>query len=192
MALPILTVNDIAEDGISLACELGADELALGPDDARLRGHVSLSVELVKVESSVYVTGQLCGVLVEECVRCLREFEEVIRLPFSVEYRESESLSRQPAKHSTRECPGALAGKSAVGEGDVYPLSGSRVELGEMLREQILLARAMHPVCREDCQGLCPVCGQDLNERRCGCAERGRETPFAVLQKRRDGPHGKI
>ena len=43
------------------------------------------------------------------------------------------------------------------------------VDLGEMLREQFYLALPMQPLCRPDCQGLCPVCGVDRNLERCEC-----------------------
>ncbi|MCX6898646.1 MAG: DUF177 domain-containing protein [Verrucomicrobia bacterium] len=45
-------------------------------------------------------------------------------------------------------------------------------DLTENLREDILLALPQHPLCSKDCRGLCPVCGQDLNERTCSCAKR--------------------
>ncbi|MCX6909329.1 MAG: DUF177 domain-containing protein, partial [Verrucomicrobia bacterium] len=45
-------------------------------------------------------------------------------------------------------------------------------DLTENLREDILLALPQNPLCSKDCRGLCPVCGQDLNERTCSCAKR--------------------
>jgi uncharacterized protein len=55
-----------------------------------------------------------------------------------------------------------------------------------MLREQVILDAPMQPLCREECQGLCPVCGQDRNERRCDCREQEQTSPFAVLATLRD------
>jgi uncharacterized protein len=45
-----------------------------------------------------------------------------------------------------------------------------RLDLGEAVREQILLGLPLKPLCREDCQGLCPRCGKDRNLGPCGCA----------------------
>lgn len=44
-----------------------------------------------------------------------------------------------------------------------------RFDLGEMIRGQVILNLPMQPVCREDCQGLCPACGRNLNEGPCTC-----------------------
>jgi len=42
--------------------------------------------------------------------------------------------------------------------------------LSEVLRQDVLVAVPMHPICREDCAGLCSTCGQNLNEGSCNCA----------------------
>ena len=47
--------------------------------------------------------------------------------------------------------------------------SGEEVVLDDLVREQILLGVPSYPLCREDCAGLCPRCGQDLNRGRCEC-----------------------
>jgi uncharacterized protein len=44
------------------------------------------------------------------------------------------------------------------------------LDLSEVLRQDVLVAVPMHPVCREDCRGLCSTCGQNLNEGSCNCA----------------------
>ncbi len=55
------------------------------------------------------------------------------------------------------------------------------VDLTESVREHIILSLPMKRLCSEECKGLCPVCGQDLNVSECGCREsRGRQ-PFSGL-----------
>jgi uncharacterized protein len=46
---------------------------------------------------------------------------------------------------------------------------GSGLELNDILREVVLLALPMQMVCREDCKGICPTCGQNRNQQDCGC-----------------------
>ena len=46
---------------------------------------------------------------------------------------------------------------------------GDRLDLGEVIREQVLLGLPLKPLCREDCQGLCPRCGKNRNAGPCGC-----------------------
>jgi len=43
------------------------------------------------------------------------------------------------------------------------------LDLREVLRQDVMLASPIHVLCREDCQGLCPTCGQNLNEGPCDC-----------------------
>jgi len=57
------------------------------------------------------------------------------------------------------------------------------VDLDESLLEAILLAEPQKILCREDCQGLCPRCGTNWNERRCDCSTEEIDSRWAVLEK---------
>lgn len=55
-----------------------------------------------------------------------------------------------------------------------YPVAPTDVvDISDDVRQEILLAYPMIPVCRDDCKGLCPSCGQNLNQGPCGCAPTG-------------------
>jgi uncharacterized protein len=70
-----------------------------------------------------------------------------------------------------------------VDEGDDrYFYQGDHVELGPMLREHIILAAPMQPLCREDCAGLCTRCGKDLNEGPCQCPAEPQSTAIRVVR----------
>ena len=177
MALPRPHLSEIPDSGLSLACGVQPDELELGPDDGRSQGELSLSVEIDKTGTGLRVTGVLTGTFLRQCVRCLAEYDDAVSLPFAVEYRPADVPAR--GRHKS---PGAQARDLPEGEDEVYPYDGDRLELAGMLREQIILAAPMQPRCHEECLGLCPVCGQNLNERQCGCPAAGQESPFAVLK----------
>jgi uncharacterized protein len=57
------------------------------------------------------------------------------------------------------------------GADDSYPVppQANELELGDMVREELILAVPPYVLCREDCRGLCPRCGKDLNEGPCSC-----------------------
>jgi uncharacterized protein len=57
------------------------------------------------------------------------------------------------------------------------------LNLDELLRQSILLALPLKPVCQDDCQGLCPRCGKNLNEGACGCHEETLNPQLADLQR---------
>lgn len=68
------------------------------------------------------------------------------------------------------------------GEIDISFYEGDGVRLEDVLREYVLLAQPMRSLCRDDCQGLCPQCGANLNKTACGCAHEPTESPWAALK----------
>ncbi|MGJ4850337.1 YceD family protein [Bacillota bacterium Meth-B3] len=67
---------------------------------------------------------------------------------------------------------------------DQRPLNGYAVDLTDPAKDALLLALPMRALCRPDCGGLCPVCGVNLNHRRCTCQEGGeRHNPFSALDE---------
>lgn len=193
MALPSFLISEIPEDGLRLSCEVGAEDLALEPEDGRVAGLLTLEIEVEPLERGCHVTGALAGPFVRQCVRCLKDFEDDVVLPFAVQFeRKAEPQKRNgrgAGASASRDPSGEVEAQSEAADAqpeDVYEFSGERVELGGMLREQIILATPMQPLCAAACLGLCPTCGQDLNERRCGCPEARGDNPFAVLRELRD------
>jgi len=184
MALLSLHVNDIAEEGLSLACQVEAEELALSPTDAKVRDGFSLAAEIIRVGTGINVTGVLAGTFLRQCVRCLKDYEDPVRVPFAVEYRCQEMPIMRRAKLSTGESRQALPEPEEELKQDLYMYAGDQLDLATMLREHVILATPMQPLCDEACLGLCPVCGQDRNEGLCRCSEECRSTPFTIMRGR--------
>ena len=69
------------------------------------------------------------------------------------------------------------SGDSAI---DFY--AGDGLELEDVLREQILLALPMQRICREECKGICPACGQIRNLVDCGCRTKASDDRWAALR----------
>jgi uncharacterized protein len=65
-----------------------------------------------------------------------------------------------------------MAASFELNEIDAEPFDGKTIDLDPIVREQVLLALPVTVLCRDDCKGLCPTCGQDLNERDCGHSEK--------------------
>lgn len=66
---------------------------------------------------------------------------------------------------------------------DVYEVNGDSFELDEIIREQLILNMDMTVLCREDCKGLCPKCGRNLNEGDCGCDRTEIDPRLAKLKQ---------
>jgi uncharacterized protein len=58
-----------------------------------------------------------------------------------------------------------------------------KIDLTEVVREQLYLALPMKPLCREDCKGLCPVCGVNRNRETCTCQETWVDPRMAALKQ---------
>jgi len=112
----------------------------------RIRG--TLSVE--KSGDRISVRGALEARARLECVRCLKPFEQAVSVAFDVFADRSGTGSRRDEEALDR---------------DAYMRfhDGRRLDLRESARETLLLEVPMAPHCREDCAGLCPKCGADLN-----------------------------
>lgn len=196
MTMGVLTplVSDITAEGLSLVGEATAEELGLAETDATLRGPVSISLELAQADEMIAVTGVLEGTVVRQCVRCLKEYEDAlafsVRAAFAREGKESKVGAHQPKTGEPRR--GRLGSTKTVtdveleDEGDDrYFYQGDHIELAPMLREHIILASPMQPLCRENCAGLCARCGKDLNEGPCQCPTEAPSTAIRVIRTTR-------
>lgn len=184
-------VSDITPEGLSLVADVTADELGLADTDATLRGPVSISLDLAHADEMISVTGVLEGTVVRQCVRCLKEYEEAlafsVHAAFAREGKESKFGTRQPKGTDPRKArpasPKTETELEQEDEGDDrYFYQGDHIELAPLLREHIILAAPMQPLCRENCAGLCARCGKDLNEGPCQCPAEAPSTAIRVIR----------
>lgn len=134
-------------------------------DATPLRGHV----HLLRTDRGILVEGQLRGNVVVPCSRCLAD----VTAPVTVQVEDI----FQPTVDVVR---GTFI---QVDEDDTALLINEQhiLDLSEVLRQSLLLAVPMQPLCRPDCAGLCPTCGQDLNEGACECDSAGTDLRWADL-----------
>ena len=182
-------ITDITAEGLSLSGDVTAEELGVTDGDVVLRGPLAIGLDLRSIDRTICVTGVVEGTAVRQCVRCLKDFEDSVAFSVHVVY-EREGKAAAPAAR-----PDVRGKKKAVPEvevkpeeanDDVYQYSGDHIELAPMIREQLILVSPMHPLCAEDCRGLCVQCGKDLNEEPCHCATESAESPFHILRAMKD------
>jgi uncharacterized protein len=75
-------------------------------------------------------------------------------------------------------------------EGSILYHDGLELDLGESIREAIILEIPQVVLCRPDCRGLCPVCGADLNEGGCSCTPERGDPRWEALKHLKDSPRG--
>ncbi len=172
-----IDVAQIPEEGLEIDSALETGEVHLeGEDSFSLEPGGRVKVRVEKGESdSVHVRGKLSAGLGVECSRCLERFALPVAQQLDLFY-----LPRLPRQQEEEEDV-ELQDRELV----VAFYGGGRIDLGETVREQLMLALPMKRLCREDCRGLCPVCGGNRNQKDCGCAmPEDHVSPFAKLLRK--------
>lgn len=145
------------------------------PDNWRLAGTLRAEggAELLdrKDSKTIRVTGRIEGRLENDCARCLE--------PITTEVNDKLDLYFYPMAEI------AKSEEKAVSSDDVdigfYEEPG--LPLADVVVEQVSLWLPMRELCREDCKGLCPNCGANLNEERCNCKEEFADSRWDALRK---------
>ena len=140
-------------------------------DDFRVVAPVAVQAQAYKTGGKVRLVGRLKATLEVTCSRCL----EAMRVPVDSAF---DLLFLGASEH-------AEAGDQEVPDEDVGVsfYQNDQIDLGETIREQFYLALPMKAVCREDCQGLCPVCGINRNREVCSCQHEWVDPRLEVLRK---------
>lgn len=105
----------------------------------------------------VALTGQASARLVHDCRRCLARVEASLEQPLEFLWWPSTPESGGP-------------GAQDNGEVRLLEPNAAEIDVGEALREELVLTAPAYLVCSEECRGLCPHCGVNLNETTCECA----------------------
>jgi uncharacterized protein len=157
----LIKLADIEDAGLELGYEETPQDLGLVYPDTRFKGGVFTKVRIFCLEETVMVSGHVEAVMVQECGRCTKPFTHRVQLPFETIFSPIPVDMKSSKDNKDHEI--------SVDEVGLYFYSGETIDLGEFVREQILLSLPMVPLCNTKCRGLCIVCGQDRNITDCGC-----------------------
>ncbi len=117
--------------------------------------------QISRTPQGLLLQGKFSGEIMLECVRCLSAFHQWLTWAMTELY--------------------AFNQKSVTDSGLLLP-EDAHIDLQPLVREYALLEVPINPICKPDCKGLCPVCGQDLNLRDCGHRPHEDESPFSALK----------
>ncbi len=147
-------IRDLQRGPVKTIGELQPDDPAFEGLGLNLMGPVSVTGQLQAAGQGEYLwRGAFHGLLQTECRRCLDE----VRTDLDINV-DAAIFSTDP---------------EAADDPDSYPLleRASHIDIRDVAREELALAMpARLLLCREDCAGLCPNCGADLNAGPCGCS----------------------
>jgi DUF177 domain-containing protein len=117
--------------------------------------------------------GRVSVLMEADCDRCLEPARFPIDSDFELYYRPvAEGYGEEKAIDE--------------GEAEMGFYEGDGLELNDVLREHVILALPMQRVCSEDCKGICPVCGQNRNQKECACQSEAVDDRWQALKKLRE------
>lgn len=165
-------IIDLAETDKSSSFDFSIDagKIDLEDENVSLREPVRVIGEINKGIVQTDVKGTISANLELECTRCLEKIEQKIEIPFESAFVTAENYTQ--AKE-------AEIGKKDL---DVSVFEGDKIDLTEVVREQILLDLPEQIFCREDCRGLCEKCGTNRNLINCNCIEKEVDPRWAALK----------
>lgn len=122
------------------------------------------------VVDDIRLVGDFVTSLETSCARCLETVQHEVAKEFDLLYR-PQGIDRGQEELSISEA-----------ETEIGYYSGDGLLLEDVLREQVLLAVPIRLVCREDCKGLCPHCGTNLNDEVCDCKDELADPRWDALK----------
>jgi uncharacterized protein len=159
----IIQVSELPPDGLSIR-DVGALGAPFADPTWRLR-EIDLHVRREGVE--VVVEGVIGASVPQVCGRCLEPFRVEVRAPVASRF-EPRPGTGDHVELSQDDL-----------ETDFY--ANDQLDLAALVETETSLALPMRPLCRDDCRGLCPVCGGNRNVTPCACHERTPDPRLAAL-----------
>ena len=178
----LIEIRELEVHAVDFDEQIAPGTIDLGPE-IRQTGELKASgrAQLVrehhgkhKLINDIRVTGELAVNVELGCARCLEPIVRDVAKKFDLLYRPQ-------GTDAGREEMSVTAAEAEIGY-----YRGEGLLLEDVLREQVLLALPLKAICRDDCRGLCPHCGRNLNQEQCTCAEPIEDPRWSALKDIRE------
>jgi len=156
--LRINAVELLRQPGAVRTVVVDVDPAAIEAEHERLTGDLHVELRLEALNDGIAVTGTVSAPWATECRRCLADVSGVALVAVDELYQ------IQPLDE------------------EAYLIEDGQLDLVPLVRETALIELDLERLCREDCAGLCPVCGTDRNEASCDCDSTIRDDRWAALE----------
>ena len=163
-------IAQIPAEGLDVQFRGTEDFLDPSGEWVRLLRPVEAAVHFCRNPTGVLVRGQISSDLQLHCSRCFELFTLPVSEGFEVQYRGSLGAEVGEEHELGRE------------ELDVNFLDGSRIDVEELVRENVLLTLPVQALCHDGCRGLCPQCGINLNRETCPCSSTAIDPRWRSLE----------
>ena len=132
---------------------------------------VALDIDIMNATSRIIVKGKLQTAIELECSRCDEKFSNSIDISLNEQFlpEGSPELNNKPGQNIT--------------DLGIFTYKEEEIDLEEAIRQNIYSSLPMRPMCSEDCRGLCPICGENLNTKKCNCDSKDIDSRMAQFMK---------
>ena len=156
-----IDVRELELGPLALKGEIPQAELGFDPSEIQILAQIQIDLTAERQTLEVRIRGRLTTDVRLPCSRCLEPARIEIARPFDLFFRQHDEMvfDEDDEIELTEE------------DTQTAFFTGTKLAIGDVLHEQLLLALPMKPLCRLDCKGLCPQCGTNLNLKSCDCAK---------------------
>ena len=174
----LITPADLLPDPLSIQTEIAAGQIEYSLD-VRQTGSLRVSGQAERIEEhrgprevveDIRLRAHISGDFELLCGRCLDAVAHHADESFDLIFRPSGTDAQMGERAITE------------AETEIGYYEGSGLLLEDVVREQVLLSLPDRSLCRQDCKGLCPRCGENLNGNSCGCASVQTDPRWSALQ----------
>lgn len=167
MIIDLSSVGKVAKE-IKVSFE--PSEIDLEGENVSLQGKTEFSGETQLLDGKAHVRGKIQASVLLNCTRCLEPLKDQIGVQFDDIFVDAiDGADRDEIEVSADDLD-----ESQVADG--------KINIAEVVREQILLALPEQIFCKYDCKGLCPKCGANRNLIDCKCAVSEIDPRWAALK----------
>ena len=166
----LYNVSQLLMEPIGSTRRFQMEEPVSGGIEGLGEGRANGSVRLLRTHHGLLVNGKVEVEVAAECGRCLTGFLRATTVTL-----EEECYPTVDPSTGRRMAPPDEA------EGVVHIDTRQMLDLSDVLRQYLLTTEPLKMLCREDCRGLCPECGADLNMEKCNCASTPIDPRWGAL-----------
>ncbi len=164
----IIDIDKIPKEGLSVCRDFDFLNIDLVEEDAVFLAPTHAEAVVRRVGEEIWVKGRLTARLSFICSRCLTPFEFPVDVTFDLVYL-PEELDLM---------------KEELEDEDMGRLfyHNNQIDLREVMLEQLNLSFPLKPLCSENCEGICPVCGQVRRDGNCACQVKEKDSRWKKLK----------
>lgn len=154
--------NFLKEDTIYKQYILKETKETLEIDDSiQLVDDLECVVDVYKTDENIYIDISLTYIYLEDCARCLEQFNHSVTTNFSVTISDEDDSETEL----------------------IARLIDDKVDLTEFIIQSIFLSKPLRVLCKQDCEGICPTCGSNKNYETCNCDKNIIDPRLEELKK---------